>query len=163
MKSKIEIKNNKINWVCLREKCPRSCCGSFEDRNRIYDKLFLSCFNIGHEAIFLTADDEKRIKNKKGKDFIEILKDGETYIKLNKNHSCPFLKNKLCSIYNIRPHLCRAYPFYLDLASGLNVDVFCPGIGKGWTDIKEIKEYIKAMNKVYQTQIKLNKRNFFKE
>ena len=155
---KIKIKNGKINWICLRDKCTKSCCGSFKDRNRKYSQLYTPCFNIGHEQILLTPRDKKIIKKIKGQKFIKILNDRNLYIKLNKNGSCPFLKNGLCSIYTIRPQICRAYPFYLDLASGLNVDVLCPGIGKGWTEIKAIRKYIKAMVKIYQLQLKLNQK-----
>lgn len=159
---KIMIKNGKINWVCLRDGCPKSCCGSFKDRNRIYNKLYKSCFNIGHEQIFLTPEDKNRIEKKMGKKFIKTLEES-TYIKLNKNGSCPYLKKGLCSIYSIRPQICQAYPFYLDLASGLNVDILCPGIGKGWTKISEVRKYIKAMFKVYQFQLKINQKKFLKK
>lgn len=158
IRKRVKIKNGKINWVCLRDKCPRSCCGSFKDRNRIYNKLYKSCFNIGHEEILLTLEDKKIIEKINGQKFIKILKNGSAYIKLNKNGFCPHLKNGLCSIYSIRPQICRAYPFYLDLSSGLNVDILCPGIGQEWTEIKTIRKYINAMFKVCQFQLKLNQK-----
>ena len=48
---------------------------------------------------------------------------------------CIFLKGNLCSIYNVRPLVCRFYPFQLR-SIGSNRYVFtytkeCPGIGKG--------------------------------
>lgn len=162
MNKALKIKNNEINWICLQEKCPRSCCGPFSDRNMLYDKLYRPCFDIGHEAIILTSKDVKRIKNKISKKDIKIFKDNNVYINLNKDNSCPFFKNGLCSIYYIRPQLCRAYPFYLDPSSGLSIDILCPGIGKGYTEINKIKEYIQAMNNIYKFQIK-NIQKFFKK
>jgi len=32
---------------------------------------------------------------------------------------CPFLKNNRCSIYQIRPHSCRRYPFQINSAIGI--------------------------------------------
>lgn len=48
---------------------------------------------------------------------------------------CFFLRDNLCSIYNVRPIICRFYPFKLE---NLGKDRYafsytgeCPGIGKG--------------------------------
>lgn len=79
---------------------------------------------------------------------------GLSYIKLNKDKSCPLLgKNKLCGHYKDRPSLCRAYPFYIDMHSGLNIDSSCPGIGKGWTAIDDLNETIQSLSKIYNLQI----------
>jgi uncharacterized protein len=49
---------------------------------------------------------------------------------------CFFLKNEQCSIYKVRPLICRFYPFELKFDSDKKQHVFdftveCPGIGKG--------------------------------
>jgi Fe-S-cluster containining protein len=50
---------------------------------------------------------------------------------------CVFLKGRKCSIYRIRPIICRFYPFSLapSVGRGLRIafDPACSGIGKGIT------------------------------
>ncbi len=59
---------------------------------------------------------------------------------LNKSkQSCVFLEKRkdkyYCSIYNERPLLCKAYPFYLHPINGkLYVDQSCPGVTIGKND-----------------------------
>lgn len=48
---------------------------------------------------------------------------------------CIFLRENLCTIYGLRPLICRFYPFRLD-SLGLGVYAFqgtkeCPGLGRG--------------------------------
>jgi Fe-S-cluster containining protein len=55
---------------------------------------------------------------------------------------CFFLKNNQCTIYTIRPLICRFYPFELKFAQDKNTYVFdftleCPAIGKGKTLTKK--------------------------
>jgi len=55
-------------------------------------------------------------KNKysiKGKDHIYgLLKDGRILQIKKKGERCFFLKGKICSIYPVRPTICRLYPFW---------------------------------------------------
>ena len=47
---------------------------------------------------------------------------------------CVFLDKNSCSIYQIRPLICRFYPFQLNLVKNTYVFEYtheCPGIGKG--------------------------------
>lgn len=49
---------------------------------------------------------------------------------------CVFLKNNQCSIYGLRPLICRFYPFQLTFDSDSEMHVFdftyeCPGISCG--------------------------------
>ena len=46
-------------------------------------------------------------------------KGGETFtfgwvLRRGEDGNCLFLKNKRCSVYAVRPHICRTYPFMLD-------------------------------------------------
>jgi Fe-S-cluster containining protein len=79
--------------------------------------------------------------------------DGEMVIKLI---PCPFLTAKGCSIYDIRPELCREYPYTskADMISRLinlvNNCVICPVIFETFERLKEIyrdefKKYQKEM------------------
>jgi Fe-S-cluster containining protein len=52
-----------------------------------------------------------------------------------KDGKCIFLKNKLCSIYQIRPLICMFYPFeFKEVGSNGYIFAYtdeCPAIGKG--------------------------------
>ena len=55
--------------------------------------------------------------------------------KRTEDGKCVFLENNRCTIYSLRPLICRFYPFELKIAqSGKHVFLFteeCPGIKKG--------------------------------
>jgi len=71
-------------------------------------------------------------------DFAEKIEGFDPYVyrmKKNNEGRCVFLKDNSCSIYPIRPLICRFYPFQLK-NTGINKYDFvytdeCPGIGKG--------------------------------
>jgi Fe-S-cluster containining protein len=77
-------------------------------------------------------------------------------MKKTKDGKCIFLKNDLCSIYQIRPLICMFYPFELKEV-GSNRYIFaytdeCSAIGKG-PQLKRgyferlFKKFIELMNK----------------
>ena len=71
-------------------------------------------------------------------EFAEKIESFEPYIyqmRKNEDGKCVFLKDNSCSIYQIRPLICRFYPFQLKNL-GNNIYAFtytdeCSGIGKG--------------------------------
>jgi len=137
-----------INWVCLKDKCPQNCCGYFEGNLTRH----VSINNIEHHDIIILPKEAEKFKSAGLGEYLEEKKEN-FYFKLGEDRSCPFFKNNKCSQYKNRPSLCRAYPFYIDLFSGLNIDTGCPGVGKGWTNIKKIKPFLKALIKVYKKHI----------
>ena len=111
-----------VRYRC--EKCAR-CCGDTENRVR---------------SILLLKSDIKRISEKKAlcpDAFAQKIAGFEPYLyrmRTNTDRKCVFLRNTSCSIYPIRPLICRFYPFQLN--PGPKGYVFeytdeCPGIGKG--------------------------------
>ncbi len=71
--------------------------------------------------------------------FAEQIKDKVPYcfeMKKLKKGKCFFLKDNQCSIYKLRPLICRFYPFELKFDAGKGMHVFdftleCPEINKG--------------------------------
>ncbi len=60
-------------------------------------------------------------------------------MKKNSEGKCLFLKDNQCSIYALRPLICRFYPFELKFDPEKDQHVFdftleCPGISKGKND-----------------------------
>jgi len=60
--------------------------------------------------ISVTDDDIKRISEKGYKDF--YAKKGNEYWMKRVKGRCIFLKDDKCSIYEIRPEICRKFPFF---------------------------------------------------
>ena len=72
-------------------------------------------------------------------DFTEPISGKNPYcyeMKKSREGKCFFLKDNQCSIYTLRPLICRFYPFELKFEQDKNQHVFyftveCPGISKG--------------------------------
>jgi Fe-S-cluster containining protein len=153
--NKIKIKNGKINWVCLVDKCPKNCCGPYKSNNS-----WESMWGVEEKLISLTPEDTKLMESKGVAKHLVQNNDGISYIQTSKDGSCPYLKDNKCSIYNAcRPSSCKSYPFFFSKYNGLYADLSCPGWGKGWTSMKDIKEMIKELIKIYSWQIKKTKEN----
>ncbi|MFC1780299.1 YkgJ family cysteine cluster protein [Patescibacteria group bacterium] len=148
--NKIRVKKGKINWKCLEEKCPQSCCASFKT-----NKSRSSLWQVGEDLLPLTPKDYQFMVKNSFKKYLVQKKDSGWYIKSNKDGSCPFLKENKCSIYHTgRVSTCRSYPFFFSKYNGLFADFTCPGWGKGWTSMKKVKEMVKELIKLYNWQIK---------
>lgn len=72
-------------------------------------------------------------------EFVETIENSEPYVhrmKKNVDGKCIFLKDNACTIYQMRPLICRFYPFELK-SNRRDEYVFaftkeCPSIGKGF-------------------------------
>lgn len=112
-----------VRFRCLR--CA-SCCGDTESKVRKILLLRIEAERIS-ENTWMAVDE-----------FVDKIKGFEPYVyamKKTEDGICIFLRDKLCSIYEIRPQICRFYPFQLQNLRG-NRYFFtytdeCPGIGKG--------------------------------
>jgi Fe-S-cluster containining protein len=137
----------------IRFKCERCalCCGDTKDRVRRILLLEVEAKSISQKT--------RRIVE----DFAEKLDGFEPYIYMMrkaKNGKCVFLKDDLCTIYQIRPVICRFYPF--ELKEGEHCKhVFaytyeCPAIGKG--PYLE-KRYFEKLIKTFMRVMKENEEN----
>lgn len=133
----MKIVDNKINWVCLKEKCPKNCCKSFISNNTSLK------YEIKNNEIPLMTGEEEKLSLSK------VSPDRNHYIDINNDSSCPYLKTGKCSVYDDRPSYCRSYPFYIDLSCGLSIDKQCPGLGAGWTSINELRGELNNTIKIY--------------
>ena len=113
---------------CVRFRCERCalCCGDTKDKVR---------------SILLLKIEADRISKKTLMDldkFAEKIEGFEPYIyqmRKTEDGKCVFLKDDSCSIYQIRPLICRFYPFQLkNLGNNRYAFIYtdeCSGIGKG--------------------------------
>jgi len=131
----------------VRFKCDRCalCCGDTEEKIR--QVLLLKA-----EAIQISEETSRSIN-----EFAEAMERSDPFVyRMKKNEGkCVFLRVNLCSIYDIRPVICRFYPFKLgDLGRHKYVFSYtdeCPGIGKGDLLRKSFfeelfKEFLKSMD-----------------
>lgn len=119
---KFEYPKN-VHFKCLR--CAL-CCGDTETRTRTI--LLMSL-----EANYISRKTSKNVE-----EFAEKIEQFEPYVyvmKKTEKGKCVFLNGDFCTVYSIRPLICRFYPFTFK-SKGNNRFAFtytdeCPGIGKG--------------------------------
>lgn len=111
-----------VRFIC--KKCA-ICCGDTKEKVR---------------SILLLKKEAERIAKKTLKDieeFAEKVEDTQLYVyqmRKTAEGKCVFLKDGLCSIYQIRPLICKFYPFQLNNKNGRFEFAYtteCPNIGKG--------------------------------
>lgn len=139
-----------INFSCRRHLCQSSCCGPFSGittgLSSVDDRPF--------EEIVLTPEDYERIYAAGYVDLIEKAysrQTGKSYYKmaLEKDGTCRALERGLCSIQGVKPTLCRAFPFYIDLFAGLCA-IDCEGFSdEYWTELKDCEYAIQAAKDMY--------------
>jgi Fe-S-cluster containining protein len=103
------------------------CCGDTEQKTRHILILEAEAKIIASQTSLYVTDFSFQIADKFP--FVyEMKKTGEG--------KCVFLKEKQCTIYHVRPLICRFYPFELKFDKDKQLHVFdftveCPGIGQG--------------------------------
>ena len=150
-KQTVKIKDGMINFSCRMHLCQHSCCGPFSgvanNITSIEDRPF--------EEIVLTPEDYKQIYSSGYIDLVEESyspQTGKKYYKmaLEPDGTCKALKNGLCSINSVKPTLCRAFPFYFDMFSGLCA-INCEGFSdEYWTEIENCQYALEAAKKMYE-------------
>lgn len=133
-----------VNWRCLGAECPNNCCGPFTGLQASLKPIS----NVSHSDIILLPEDMERLLKISRKDLVK--KQGSNcFLRVKQDGTCYALAQGRCTIYDSRPTLCRAYPFYIDLFTGVSIHTTCPGIGRGMTPLDEIRPYLKAAKTVY--------------
>lgn len=150
-KQTVKIKDGMINFSCRMHLCQHSCCGPFagvaQHIASVEDRPF--------EEIVLTPEDYKQIYSAGYADLIEESvspQTGRTYYKmaLEADGTCKALKKGLCSIQNVKPTLCRAFPFYFDMFAGLCA-IDCDGFSDDyWTELENCQYALEAARKMYE-------------
>jgi len=117
----------KVRFECQR--CAQ-CCGDSSHRGR---------------NVLLLESEVRQISNKTGLRPLSFASRSlriqpYRYRMKKRNGKCIFLDGKACRIYNIRPLICRFYPFSLKMGDNgyrFEVSEECPGIGLGETLVPE--------------------------
>lgn len=143
------MQDKKSVFECLGGKCPKTCCGPFKG---ISDEL-LPLDSRPFSEIVLTDEDAILLIDKGYSHYIEqcfsSINNKQYYrMIIEPNGNCIAYENGKCSIHEINPTLCKAFPFYFDIFAGLCV-IKCAGIDVTNTDISNCGSYIEATRKMY--------------
>lgn len=142
---KLEVIDGAINFVCLRDKCPSSCCGPFGGVQRGIDSVEGREFS----EIVLTPEDSRLLLSSGLAHLIESVGEHKYRMKLHEDGTCVAFQNGQCSINNYKPTVCRAFPFYIDMFVGLCGVTDCAGFGSGWTKLEDLSDEIEAAKSMY--------------
>ena len=147
----MKIKDGKINFCCRMQHCTHSCCGPFAgitgELNNIDRRPF--------DEIVLTGEDYDLLYANGYADLIEEgyspeMKKRYYKMALEEDGTCKAFVDGKCLIHEISPSLCKAFPFYFDMFSGLCA-IACEGFGDDhWTDLSQYKSNFEYARKMYE-------------
>ena len=139
-------------FFCLQDQCPKSCCGPFDG---ISNQL-ISIDSRPFREIVLTQDDTLRLTQNGFSHYFEVdystaTKKAYRKMVLADDGTCIAFQGGKCTIHAISPTLCKAFPFYYDMFSGLCV-ITCAGIRQFHKDFDILKYdfYIQNAKKMYE-------------
>lgn len=147
----IKIKDGKINFCCKMQYCTHSCCGPFAGITSELNSIDRRPF----DEIVLTPEDYELLFSNGYADLIEEgyspeMKKRYHKMALEADGTCKAFVDGKCSIHEISPTLCKAFPFYFDMFSGLCA-ISCEGFGdEHWTDLEQYRSNFEYAKKMYE-------------
>ena len=138
---------------CKTPACSKHCCKSY---NGNADRL-QSIDNNNFSEIILLPEDKERLLAAGYECLVKESGNKHHFIiATEEDGTCLALENDICTIYDLRPAICRAYPLYLDMFAGICEQRECSGVIDG--DPREYnKETISSAIDVYEYWIKYYK------
>ncbi len=146
----LRIKDGRINFCCRAQDCKHPCCGPFSGISNELDNIDGRPF----DEIVLTENDRKSICEN---GFSHLVEEGyspltgKKYYKmaLQPDGTCKAWVDGKCLIHDFSPAICRAFPFYYDMFSGLCA-ITCDGFGDDrWTELSEHGRNLDAAREMY--------------
>ena len=147
----VKIKNGKINFCCKMNECSNSCCGPFSGVASEISNIDKRPF----DEIVLTKEDYDRLFNAGLAHFTETgyseaMQKQYKKMALYPDGTCKAFIDGRCSINENKPTLCKAFPFYFDMFSGLCA-IECEGFNDEiWADIEKFEGCFKAAKQMYE-------------
>ena len=149
--AQVKIKDGKINFRCKAENCQHSCCGPFDG----ISKELCSMDSRPFDEIVLTDEDYRRLCQNgcaelTEEGYSEVAKKPYHKMALEENGTCKAWKDGRCLIHQFSPTLCKAFPFYFDMFSGLCA-IECEGFSDEiWADLSDYQQFIDNARKMYR-------------
>lgn len=142
----MEMSPGKHHFKCLGPDCHSHCCSVYSGFD---DRLRSSEGNLFSEII-LTDDDVNQITEAGYGELIRSSANGRhKVISTAPDGVCFALNNGICSIYESRPAICRAYPLYLDMFAGMTEQKECPEVESSGI-MKKDSQTVEALLSVYE-------------
>ena len=135
---------------CLGKECPNHCCGAYEGISPNLRPLG----DVQMSEIILLPKDVDALESNGYSDLIRRDDSGNARIDTAPDGTCAALVDGSCSVYACRPAICRAYPLYLDMFSGVCGLTECKAV----TDDMRAEEHPEALESlldIYQYWIDL--------
>ena len=136
---------------CKGSACEKNCCLAF---NGISDRIKPFDSEIRFSDIILFEQDYNNIINHGYQEFIDKSINGLSRIKTSSDGVCSAFVDGKCRIYECRPLVCKAYPFYIDMFAGLCTIKDCC-VAPSDYDVDKYSDDINAAISVYKSWIEL--------
>lgn len=147
------MSQNKQKFNCLGAACPNHCCGAYTGISPNLQTTGSTLFS----EIVLLPEDVSRIQEAGYEHLIVHKNDKLSCIKTAPDGTCAALSNGRCAIYDYRPSICRAYPLYLDMYTGVCLLKECPGVSED-ISIADFSYNLNYLLNIYQYWI-----NFYRK
>ena len=138
---------------CLGKDCPNHCCGAYDGFSPVLRPLG----SVRMSEIILLPEDVKALQNAGYDHLIQWGQDGIAKILTAPDGTCAALQDGKCSVYAQRPAICRAYPLYMDMYSGVCALTECKAIPEEMP-LEEYKEELRNLLNIYQYWIDFYKK-----
>lgn len=142
------MSEGKTSFSSLGAACPNHCCGAYDGISPNLQPLGTVKFS----EIILLPEDEQCLRNAHHDHLILVGEDGIARIRTAPDGTCAALENGVCAVYQNRPTICRAYPFYLDMYAGVCRLQECPG-GISEMTPEDYPDMLKSMLDIYRFRI----------
>lgn len=150
MSAEPRMNKDSINFRCRMERCGNCCCGPFEGIGGNISNVEKRPFS----EIVLTEEDLSALLRNGREDLVEEHVSeltGRTYhtMRTGDDGRCLAHTDGRCSVNGFKPTLCRAFPFYFDMFSGLCM-IRCEGFsGDACTELRDCRGSIDAAMRMY--------------
>lgn len=132
-------------FSCLGKDCPNHCCGPY---NGISSNL-RPLGNVQMSEIILLSKDAEALEHAGYSHLICTDPDGKVRINTAPDGTCAALVDGRCSVYDYRPAICRAYPLYLDIYSGVCALTECKAVPEDMR-LEDYPEALENLLDIYQ-------------
>ena len=151
MPAEPRMTNDSVNFQCCMERCKKCCCGPFDGIGGNISNVESRPFR----EIVLTGEDRCAFIENGRADLIEeriSALTGKTYhiMRTDDDGRCLAYIDGCCSVNDFKPTVCRAFPFYFDMFTGLCA-IRCEGFSDDTSaGLDEYRGSIEAAKKMYE-------------